>query len=66
MSTIKDKGAFLAALVALFIAGATYVGSQGARSQQLADVAAQVAHLEQQVQAMQGELDQYLYAHDGH
>lgn len=66
MRTLKDKGALVAALVAVAIALVSWVGAQGARNQQLADLAAQVQHLEQQMQQVQSALDQYLYAHDGH
>lgn len=63
---IRDKGSMIAAIVAIVIALGTLYGTQAAKNQQLADLTAEVQHLETQVQHVQNQLDQYLYTHDGH
>lgn len=66
MKTIKDHSAFAAAAVAIVLALIAWVRGDAGRSQQLADLAGSVQQVEQQVNHMQQELDEYLLKHDGH
>ena len=65
MSTIKDKGALIAALVAIVLSLVSWMRADAGRTQQLADLQANVQHIEQQMQKFQSDLDQYLFRHDG-
>lgn len=66
MKAIRDRGAVICAGVAIVLALVTWVRADGGRSQQLADLTAQVQTLEVQLQHMQSEMDSYFLAHDGH
>jgi uncharacterized protein YxeA len=66
MTKIKDKGALIAALVAIALSLVSWMRADAGRTQQLADLQANVQHIEQQMQRFQADFDQYLYQHDGH
>lgn len=66
MRHVKDKGALIAAMVALLITCLGWVRSDAGRSQALSDLTAQVQRMETQLNQMQSELDRYLLLHDGH
>lgn len=66
MRAIKDKGALLAALVAIVLALVSWTRADAGRSQQLTDLTQRVTELQVQVQHIQSEWDQFLFKHDGH
>ena len=66
MKQIKDKGALLGAAALICIAMAGWMRADAGRSQQLTDLKAQVQQLQQDVTQIRGDLDRYLFVHDGH
>jgi len=66
MRKLRDSGPLVAAIAAILIAATGWLRSDGSRSQQLADVQAQVSQISQQMQRLQQEIDEYLLHHDGH
>lgn len=59
-------GSALGAMVLVAMAVVGWMRADAQRAQQLDDLIQNVAHISQQVQTMQGELDDYLHQHDGH